>query len=77
MTTLWPLCAPEQLNHRKRRRKLRCSFTTEAKKTMFRIRKHTGKSLSPSKEQSNKNKTTKDSDPMEMNLLKITLKGSL
>ena len=55
------------LSHGKRRRKLRYSFTVEAKE-------YSGRPYSPSKEQSNKNKTTKDSDPINMNLVNVHIK---
>lgn len=43
---------------------------------MFRMREYTGKPLSPSKWQPNENETTKDSDPVEINLIKVLHKGS-
>lgn len=43
---------------------------------MFKIRRYTGTPHSPSKVQHNKNKTTKDSDPVEMNLEKVPHKVS-
>lgn len=35
---------------------------------------YSGKPYSPSKEKSNKNKTTKDSDPIKMNLVNVPIK---
>ena len=55
------------LSHGKRRKKLRYSFTMEAEE-------YSGKPYSPSKEKSNKNKTTKDSDPIKMNLVNVPIK---
>ena len=55
------------LRHGKRRRKLRYSFTMEAKE-------YSGKPYSSRKEQSNKNKATKVSDPIKMNPVNVLIK---
>lgn len=57
------------LNHRKRKMKLICTFTMEGQRTMFRMREYTGKPLGPWE-------TTKDSDPVQINLIKLLHKGS-